>query len=117
MKHWPDELGPAGPAIPSPAPLVALANQVANAYRGSQEAEQRRQLAEAFLLIADHLQDQGQTLDPNCVVEMREVLGRRDGSIPTWTPFFMPAAATTSSSRAMRRFAPTWISTPITPGA
>lgn len=76
VKHWPDELGPAGPAIPSPAPLVALANQVANAYRDSQEAEQRRQLAEAFLLIADHLQDQGQTLDPHCVVAMREVLAQ-----------------------------------------
>ena len=63
MKHWPDELGPKGPRIPSPQPMGSLAAEVAKVYRASNDAGQRRRLAEAFLLVADHLQDQGQSLD------------------------------------------------------
>ena len=54
---------PTGPLMPNPGPMSSLAAEVARAYRASNDAQQRRRLAEAFLLIADHLQDQGQAVD------------------------------------------------------
>ena len=79
VRHWPDELGPDGPAIQNPKPMISLAAQVARAYRASNDSQQRRRLAEAFLLIADHLQDQGQSLDATSVLLMRDVLARAGG--------------------------------------
>lgn len=76
VKYWPDEYGPDGLAFQSPGPLVGLASQVAGAYRASNEDQQRRRLAEAFLLIADHLQDQGESLETHAVFPMREVLAQ-----------------------------------------
>ena len=76
VRHWPDELGPNGPILASPGPMIALAAEVGRAYRASNDAEQRRRLADAFLLIADHLQDQAQSLDANGVLQMRDVLAQ-----------------------------------------
>ncbi len=56
--YWSDEHGPDWLGMQTPASMSSLAHQVAGAYRASNEAEQRRRLAEAFLLIADHLHDQ-----------------------------------------------------------
>ncbi len=57
--YWPDEHGPGWLGIQDPRPITRLAYRVADAYSGSRDAEQRRRLAEAFLLIEDHLYDQG----------------------------------------------------------
>lgn len=76
VRHWPDELGPNGPIISNPGPMISLANQIAGAYQSSNDEQQRRRMAEAFLLIADHLQDQGQSLDVDGVLKMREVLAK-----------------------------------------
>jgi len=76
VRHWPDELGPNGPLIPNPGPMSSLAAEVARAYRASNDESQRRRLAAAFLLIADHLQDQGQSVDVDAVLIMREVLAQ-----------------------------------------
>jgi len=51
-QRWP-------PGMMSHPELTSLASQVAEAYRGSRDAEQRRRLAEAFLLLEDYLFDQG----------------------------------------------------------
>jgi len=76
VRHWPDELGPNGPMLPNPGPMISLAAEVGRAYRASNDAGQRRRLADAFLLIADHLQDQGQSLDAGGVLLMRDVLSQ-----------------------------------------
>jgi hypothetical protein len=76
VRHWPDELGPNGPILANPGPMIALAAEVGRAWRASNDAQQHRRLADAFLLIADHLQDQGQALDSNGVAAMREVLAK-----------------------------------------
>jgi hypothetical protein len=57
--YRPDEHGPGWLGIEIPARITSLAYQVAEAYRASRDAEQRRRLAEAFLLVEDHLYDQG----------------------------------------------------------
>jgi chondroitin-sulfate-ABC endolyase/exolyase len=57
--YWPDEHGPGWLGMQPPGDMSSLAHQVAAAYRASRDAEQRRRLAEAFLLIEDHLYDQG----------------------------------------------------------
>lgn len=57
--YWPDEHGPGWLGMQTPGPLSALAYQLAGAYRASRDAEQRQRLAEAFLLLEDHLYDQG----------------------------------------------------------
>ena len=58
--YWRDELGRNWPpGIESHWRITHLASQVAGRYRASRDAEQRRRLAEAFLLIEDHLYDQG----------------------------------------------------------
>jgi len=57
--YWPDEHGPGWLGVQAPGALSSLAHQVATAYRASRDAEQRRRLAQAFLLIEDHLYDQG----------------------------------------------------------
>ena len=57
--YWPDEHGPGWLGVESPAAIVSLAYQVAAAYRASRDAQQRSRLAEAFLLLEDHLYDQG----------------------------------------------------------
>ncbi|MBM4082990.1 MAG: hypothetical protein FJ278_25000, partial [Planctomycetes bacterium] len=54
-----DEHGVRGPTFESPAAMANLALQVAHTYRASREPAQRRQLAEAFLTVEDHLFDQG----------------------------------------------------------
>ncbi len=56
--YWSDEHGPDWLGMQYPRAMSALAHRVAVAYRGSNGADQRRRLAEAFLLIADHLLDQ-----------------------------------------------------------
>ena len=58
IEYFPDEHGPGWLGIQTPASMSSLANRVAKAYRASNDAQQRRRLAEAFLLIADHLHDQ-----------------------------------------------------------
>lgn len=57
--YWPDEHGPGWLGIQDPTAVTSLGYEVAAAYRASRDAEQRRRLAEAFLLIEDHLYDQG----------------------------------------------------------
>ena len=60
QEYWPDEHGPNWPpGVQAPGAISSLAHQVATAYRASRDAEQRRRLAEAFLLIEAHLYDQG----------------------------------------------------------
>jgi chondroitin-sulfate-ABC endolyase/exolyase len=59
QNYWPDENGPGWLGVQDPVALTSLAYQVASAYRASRDAEQRRRLAEAFLLVEDHLFDQG----------------------------------------------------------
>ena len=59
QNYWPDEHGPGWLGVENPTVISALALQVAQAYRASRDADQRRRLAEAFLLIEDHLYDQG----------------------------------------------------------
>ncbi len=58
VEYWPDEHGPHWEGMQTPAAMSSLALNVATAYRASNDAEQRRRLSEAFLLIADHLHDQ-----------------------------------------------------------
>ena len=58
IHYMPDENGPKAFGMQTPAVMSSLAYQVARAYRGSNDAEQRRRLAEAFLLLADHVSDQ-----------------------------------------------------------
>ncbi len=58
LEWWPDEHGPKSFGMQTPASMSYLARKVAKAYRASNDAQQRRRLAEAFLLIADHLHDQ-----------------------------------------------------------
>ena len=58
IQYFSDEHGPKSFGMQTPAPMSSLAYQVASAYRASNDGEQRRRLAEAFLLIADHLHDQ-----------------------------------------------------------
>ncbi len=53
-----DEHGPKAFGMQTPASMSHLAYQVAKAYRASNDADQRHRLAEAFLLLADHLHDQ-----------------------------------------------------------
>jgi len=91
VRYWPDELGPDAPEIHGPAEVVALANQIGNAYLASDDVQQRTLLADAFLLVADYLDDQGETLDMPAVVRMAEVLedsGRLephlDGALRRW---------------------------------
>ncbi|MSS70576.1 MAG: hypothetical protein EXS64_03705 [Candidatus Latescibacteria bacterium] len=58
--YWPDEHGPEfPPGVQAPGAISSLALQVATAYRASRDADQRRRLADAFLLIEAHLYDQG----------------------------------------------------------
>ena len=57
--YLPDEHGPGWLGMQDPGPITFLAYQVAQAYRDSRDAQQRQRLAEAFLLIEDHLYDQG----------------------------------------------------------
>ena len=56
--YWSDEHGPGWLGVQDPKSMSALARKVAGAYRACTDAEGRRRLAEAFLLIADHLHDQ-----------------------------------------------------------
>jgi len=58
VEYWPDEHGPHWEGMQPPAAMSSLALQVAETYRASNSAEQRERLAEAYLLIADHLHDQ-----------------------------------------------------------
>ncbi|MFO7947714.1 MAG: chondroitinase family polysaccharide lyase [Armatimonadota bacterium] len=58
VRYWPDEHGPNWLGMQTPGPMSSLANRVAKAYRASNDPDQRSRLAEAFLLIADHLHDQ-----------------------------------------------------------
>jgi len=85
VRYWQDEHGPDGPDLRSPASMSALAYQVARAYRDSNDAQQRGRLAEAFLLIADYLHDQGfqagsgfrgTGLGVDAVILMRDVLAQ-----------------------------------------
>lgn len=57
--YWPDEHGPGWEGMQTPGALAALANQIARAYRASNDASQRQRLAEAFLALEDYLYDQG----------------------------------------------------------
>ena len=57
--YWSDEHGPDWMGMQDPRVMSGIAHEVAAAYRASKEGEQRTRLAEAFLLIADHLLDQG----------------------------------------------------------
>ncbi|MSS73895.1 MAG: hypothetical protein EXS64_20780 [Candidatus Latescibacteria bacterium] len=58
IAYWLDENGPDWLGMQTPGPMSSLARQVANAYRSSNDEGQRRRLADAFLLVADYLQDQ-----------------------------------------------------------
>lgn len=57
--YWPDEHGPGWLGMQTPSAITSLAYQVAGAYRASNDAGQRRRLAEVFLVIEDYLYDQG----------------------------------------------------------
>ncbi len=57
--YWPDEHGPNWLGMQTPSSMCSLAHQVAGAYRAGNDAQQRRRLAEAFLLIEEYLYDQG----------------------------------------------------------
>ncbi|MBM4083734.1 MAG: hypothetical protein FJ272_03005, partial [Planctomycetes bacterium] len=59
QNYWPDEHGPGWLGVQEPTEISSLALRVATAYRASRDADQRRRLADAFLLIEDHLYDQG----------------------------------------------------------
>lgn len=59
QNYWPDEHGPGWLGMQDPARVSSLAYEVAAAYRASRDAQQRRRLADAFLLLEDHLYDQG----------------------------------------------------------
>ena len=59
QKYWLDENGPHWLGMQTPASMSRLALQVAKAYRDSKDAEPRRRLAQAFLLMEDYLYDQG----------------------------------------------------------
>ncbi len=59
IRPWLTEHGPDGPEMQSSGPVVGMASQIAAAYRNSNDEKQRRRLAEAFILIAEYLQDQG----------------------------------------------------------
>jgi chondroitin-sulfate-ABC endolyase/exolyase len=59
IAYWPDEHGPGWLGMETPSAISVLAYQVASAYRSANDADQRRRLAEAFLLIEDYLYDQG----------------------------------------------------------
>ncbi len=76
VRYWQDEHGPDGPDLQGPGDMVNLANEIAGAYRASNDEQQRRRLAEAFLVIADHLQDQGESLDIKAVLPMGDVLAQ-----------------------------------------
>lgn len=80
ISHWPDELGP-NALIATPTTAQTLALDIGNAYRSSNDDDQRTRLAESFLLIADHLKDQEQSLTSSSFTAMRDVLsesGRLD---------------------------------------
>ncbi len=74
VRFWPDEHGPNGIVMANAKPFAALAAQIAQAYHASNDEKQRGQLAEAFLLMADYFQDQGEALDAAALTSMREVL-------------------------------------------
>jgi chondroitin-sulfate-ABC endolyase/exolyase len=56
--YWSDEHGLGWEDMQAPGAMSALALKVATAYRASNDTEQRQRLAEAYLLLADHLYDQ-----------------------------------------------------------
>ncbi|MBI3945459.1 MAG: hypothetical protein HY321_06045 [Armatimonadetes bacterium] len=58
VSYWSDENGPDWLGVQAPHRVASLASRVAKAYRASNDAQQRRRLADAFLLVADHLHDQ-----------------------------------------------------------
>lgn len=58
IAYWPDENGPDWLGVRTPAGMSSLANEVAAAYRASNDAGQRSRLADAFLLLSDHVYDQ-----------------------------------------------------------
>lgn len=76
VQFWPDELGPKGIVMPNAKPINALAAQIAQTYHASNDEKQRGRLADAFLLVADYLQDQGEALDAAALTSMREVLSQ-----------------------------------------
>jgi len=58
--YWCDEHGENWPpGVETPTRLSALGLHLAQAYRASRDAGQRKLLADAFLLLEDHLYDQG----------------------------------------------------------
>jgi Lyase, catalytic len=102
IAFWPDEHGPTGLRMPNAKPFTALTSQIAQAYHASNDEKQRGRLADAFLLMADYFQDQGEALDAAAVTSMREVLSQAKR-------FDYHFEALVRS-----RGAPTWISIPIT---
>ncbi|NLJ36833.1 MAG: hypothetical protein GX358_11470 [candidate division WS1 bacterium] len=58
VSYMSDESGPDAFGVQDPRAMTSLANQVAVAYRASNDAGQRSRLAEAYLLLSDHLHDQ-----------------------------------------------------------
>ena len=57
--RWCDEHGPGYLGMQGAESMTYLGYQVAEAYRASRDAQQRRQLAAAFLSVEDYLYDQG----------------------------------------------------------
>jgi chondroitin-sulfate-ABC endolyase/exolyase len=57
--RWFDEHGPGYLGMQGAESTTFLGYQVAEAYRASRDAQQRRQLADAFLSVEDYLYDQG----------------------------------------------------------
>ena len=74
VRFWPDEHGPDGVTMANAKPVTELATQIAQAYHASNDERQRSRLAEAFLLVADFLQDQGESLAADALKGMRDVL-------------------------------------------
>jgi chondroitin-sulfate-ABC endolyase/exolyase len=57
--RWCDEHGPGYLGMQGAESMTYLGYQVAQAYRASRDPQQRRQLADVFLSVEDHLYDQG----------------------------------------------------------
>ncbi len=89
--YWLDEGGPGWLGMQAPGPISSLAYQIADAYRAGGDADQRRRLADRFLLIEDYLYDQGMQAASgfhwnwwyggrwaDAVFLMRDVLARED---------------------------------------
>ena len=107
VRYWQDEHGPDGPDLQNSKEMMGFAKQIGSAYRASNDEEQRRRLAEALVLIADHLSDQWESLDINVVLLVGDVLAQKgrlephlDAALRRWSgaAFFVAGDARVRSN-------------------